>query len=231
MGSLSLFQGIFPTQGSNPGLQPRSPTLQADSLPAEPSGKPKNTGVGSLSLLQQIFATQELNWGLLHCRQILYQLSYQGSPTFYSGGFVMPCRTVLFLCEMISSWEVWDLGCVVFLSLPGHCFPNLLDPMKYLTDLFSILIIGFHLRIESPGNLNIHEVLQVPLPTLSAIISFFFCGHASLSSPTENWTHGPCSESAVLTTGLPRKSQICLEPCLEYSRCSINFSLMKEVLI
>ena len=36
VGSLSLFQGIFPTQGSNPDL----PTLQADSLPAEPQGKP-----------------------------------------------------------------------------------------------------------------------------------------------------------------------------------------------
>ena len=45
-----------------------------------PPGKPKNTGVGSLSLLQQIFMTQESNQGLLHCRQILYQLSYQGSP-------------------------------------------------------------------------------------------------------------------------------------------------------
>ena len=32
------------------------------------------------ALLQGIFPTQELNWGLLHCRQILYQLSYQGSP-------------------------------------------------------------------------------------------------------------------------------------------------------
>ena len=40
----------------------------------------QNTGVGSLSLLQQIFLTQDLNQGLLHCRQILYQLSHQGSP-------------------------------------------------------------------------------------------------------------------------------------------------------
>ena len=64
----------------NPGIETRSPALQVDSLPAEPPGKPKKTGVGSLSLLQQIFLTQELNWGLLHCRQILYQLSYQGSP-------------------------------------------------------------------------------------------------------------------------------------------------------
>ena len=64
----------------NPGIKPRSPSLQADSLPAEPPGKPKNTGVGSLSHLQGIFPTQESNRGLLHCRWILYQLSYQGTP-------------------------------------------------------------------------------------------------------------------------------------------------------
>ena len=51
-----------------------------DSLPAEPQEKPKNTGVDCLSLLQGIFPTQESNQGLLHCRWILYQLSYQGSP-------------------------------------------------------------------------------------------------------------------------------------------------------
>ena len=54
--------------------------MQVDSLPSEPQGKPKNTAVASLSLLQGIFLTQELNCGLLHCRQILYQLSYQKSP-------------------------------------------------------------------------------------------------------------------------------------------------------
>ena len=44
----------------------------------------QNTGVGSLFLLQGIFPIQESNLGLLHCRQILYQLSYlvahKGSP-------------------------------------------------------------------------------------------------------------------------------------------------------
>ena len=40
----------------------------------------QNTGVGSLSLLQGIFPTQGPNPGLPHCRQILYQLSHQGSP-------------------------------------------------------------------------------------------------------------------------------------------------------
>ena len=64
----------FPSPGDLPNLaiKPRSPTLQVDSLPAEPQGKPKNTGVCNLPLLQQIFPTQESNQGLLHCRQILY---------------------------------------------------------------------------------------------------------------------------------------------------------------
>ena len=67
----------------HPGIKPRSPTLQADSLPAEPPGKLKTTGVGSLSLFQGICLTQELNWGLLHCKQIPYQRSYRGSPYKY----------------------------------------------------------------------------------------------------------------------------------------------------
>ena len=60
---------------SRRSFQPRSHTLQSDSLP----GKTKNTGVGSLSLLWGIFPTQEWNQSLLHWRQSLYQLSYQGS--------------------------------------------------------------------------------------------------------------------------------------------------------
>ena len=39
-----------------------------------------NTGVGCYSLLQGIWSTQGSNPGLPHCRWILYQLSYQGSP-------------------------------------------------------------------------------------------------------------------------------------------------------
>ena len=75
----------FPSPGylPNPGIKPRSSALQADSSPAEPQGKPKNTGVGSLSLLQQIVLTQESNLGLLLCRQILYCLSYQGHPLLF----------------------------------------------------------------------------------------------------------------------------------------------------
>ena len=59
---------------------PRDCHTVCDSLPAEPPGKPKNTGVGSLSLLQGIFLSQESNQRLLHCRRTLYQLSCPGSP-------------------------------------------------------------------------------------------------------------------------------------------------------
>ena len=45
----------------------------------------QNTGVGSLSLLQGIFLTQGSNPGLLHCRQILYRLSYKGNLRILEG--------------------------------------------------------------------------------------------------------------------------------------------------
>ena len=61
----------FPTPGGlpNPGIKPRSPVFQADSLPTELWGKllcpwnspGKSTGVGSCVLLQVIFPTQGLN--------------------------------------------------------------------------------------------------------------------------------------------------------------------------
>ena len=64
----------------NPGIEPTCPILQADFLPSEPPGKPKNTGMGTLSLFQGVFPIQGLNPGLLHCRQILYHLSQEESP-------------------------------------------------------------------------------------------------------------------------------------------------------
>ena len=47
----------------NPGIKPRPPALQADSLPSEPPGKPTNTGEGSLSLLQGIFPDPGIELG------------------------------------------------------------------------------------------------------------------------------------------------------------------------
>jgi len=71
---------LLPGDLPNLEIEPRSPALQADSLLSEPPGKPMYTGVGCHALLQGIFPTQKLNQGLLPCRWILYQLSFQGSP-------------------------------------------------------------------------------------------------------------------------------------------------------
>ena len=63
----------------------------------------QSTGVGCHALLQGIFPTQESNPGLLHCRQILYQLSHQGSQLRSPGpkalaGLSHPCRTLSLSC-------------------------------------------------------------------------------------------------------------------------------------
>ena len=64
----------------------------------------KNTGVGRLSLLQGIFPIQESNRGLLHCKQILYQLCYQRSPVF-----------IIFVCVCIGIYA-WVYLYTLFLK-------------------------------------------------------------------------------------------------------------------
>ena len=106
----------FPPPGDlpNPGIELRSPTLQADSLPAEPQGKPKNTGVGSLSFLQGIFPTQEIELRSPALQWILYQLSSQGSPILMRGDAEKPILDpVCTNLPGIGSW-VW----LVSLLLP-----------------------------------------------------------------------------------------------------------------
>ena len=53
VGCHALLQGNLPSAG----IEPRSPTLQADSLPSEPPGKPQNNGVSSLMISTVVF-----NW-------------------------------------------------------------------------------------------------------------------------------------------------------------------------
>ena len=76
VGSLSLLQGIFPAQGSNPDL----PHCRWILCQLSYQGSPRLLEWVAYPFLQQIFLTQESNQCLLHCRQTLYQLSYQGSP-------------------------------------------------------------------------------------------------------------------------------------------------------
>ena len=100
----------------------------------------KNTDVGCHSLLQDIFLTQGLNPGLLHCRQILYHLSFQGSrgcsvylvtiPTENLRNKPLNKRIAIFICIciltfffvlLISLYSVWiistDLSFLFFFSV------------------------------------------------------------------------------------------------------------------
>ena len=108
--------------------KPMSPALQVDSLPTEPQGKPKNTGVGSLSLHQWIFPTQESNRGLLHCRQILYQLSYQGSTERYTNRNVQINE---FSHNHVTSTEI-----------KNKALPAVIMPPSYLREIIIIDRLG-----------------------------------------------------------------------------------------
>ena len=55
------YTSVPPGDLSNPGTEPRSATLQEDSLLSETPGMPNNTGVGGLSLLLGIFLAEESN--------------------------------------------------------------------------------------------------------------------------------------------------------------------------
>ena len=76
VGCLSLLQGIFPTQGSNPGL----PHCRQVLYQLSHKGSPRTLEGVAYPFSRGSSLTQESNHGHLHCRWILYQLSYQGSP-------------------------------------------------------------------------------------------------------------------------------------------------------
>ena len=74
----------------------------------------QKTGVGSLSFLQDILPTQGLNPGLLNCRWILYQLSYQGFPLQLLASFYkhsLPSERCIYLTVLLFSFQAgaWPL--------------------------------------------------------------------------------------------------------------------------
>ena len=121
MGSLSLLQGIFPTQGSNPGLPHcRQILYQLSHREAQ------EYGVGSLSLLQRIFLTQKSNRGHLHCRQILYQLSYQESAITHTHTHTAaPTWVSPLVSSHFRSSQSTSLGSLCFLTLQFSFYPRI----------------------------------------------------------------------------------------------------------
>ena len=83
--SLSLLQGIFPTQGLNPGL----PHCKWIFYQLSHKGSPRILEWVAFLFSREIFPTQGLNQGLLHCRQILYQPS-SGKPNLDKQNYKNP---------------------------------------------------------------------------------------------------------------------------------------------
>ena len=107
-----------------------SDSLQPQGLHSPWNSTGQNTGVDDLSLLQSIFPIQGANPGLPHCRQILYQLSNQGSPRIlewvanpFSSGYSWPRNQPGVSCitgGLFTSWTIREApslhkGCTKFL--------------------------------------------------------------------------------------------------------------------
>ena len=98
----------------------------------------KNTGVGCCFLLQSIFLTQESNPGVLHYRQILYWLSYEGSPFQW----IFQSKTTLFYCSNCSRFGHWELSQI------GSCAP--LMCLIFLFHFVSFLIFWHCKMLQAP---------------------------------------------------------------------------------
>ena len=88
-----------------------SNSLQSHGLYSPWNSPGQNTGVGISSLLQGIFPTQGLNPGLPHCRRILYQWSYQGSPWhncyYHLKDPLHPCHSQMQKKTVAASFNLW----------------------------------------------------------------------------------------------------------------------------
>ena len=99
-----------------------------------------NAGEGSLSLLQRIFPTHVLNPGLLHGRQILYQLSHQGSPRIlewvaypFSRGSSWPRNWTGVSCIAGGFFTNWAIREAPIMHMEGHKEKTITNPQCYLS--------------------------------------------------------------------------------------------------
>ena len=123
----------------------------------------KSTGVGCRFLLQRIFPTQELNPGLLHCRQILYQLSYEGNAYYVpsnNGEIKSPGGSE----DKASACNAGDLGSVPESgSSPGEgngnplqysCLENPMNRGTWLATVHGIARVGHDLETKPPSHVD-----------------------------------------------------------------------------
>ena len=94
MGCHSVVQGIFLTQGSNPGL-----AFQADFLPSEPPGKPLSSRIYYLKNLCSVGLLEVLFHGCFHLNFTLNEVEY-----IFPYNFSYSC---FFFCELSGNLTFW----------------------------------------------------------------------------------------------------------------------------
>ena len=74
------FKGLFQGNLPKPGIEPTSPTLQAESLPAEPLGKPRQASISLINILLRddhlpvsVLVTRDREITQLNNYSLLYQ--------------------------------------------------------------------------------------------------------------------------------------------------------------
>ena len=105
----------------------------------------QNTGVSSLSLLQRIFPTRESNRGLLHCRWILYQLSYQVVHCLDGPRFIDP-------------FTYWNTSSLAIMN--GYQFNSVANPMDC-----SMPGLPVYHQLPEFTQTNIHQVSDAIQPS------------------------------------------------------------------
>ena len=133
----------------NPEIEPRSPEMQVDSLPAEPLGKPKNTGVGRPSLLHLIFPTQD--WTGVSCI----------AGRFFTNWAIIVEAKKHHVCQIWGTLQCWFLllcfffsgffggmcmGCFFFAIIGREALGVDIQQMAYLR-IKILLFMGVPLRI------------------------------------------------------------------------------------
>ena len=133
----------------------------------------QNTGVGSHSLLQGIFPTQGLNPGLLHCRQILYQLSHQGNPSL--GILLSMWNPISLSLDIPSAESHCSFTPTVTVPVQQSCIKviwrhcSISESWAPRTEISDAAALGWGLRVcvsnKLPGNVAANPVLSNPAAT------------------------------------------------------------------
>ena len=159
----------------------------------------ENTGEDSHSLLQQIFLTHESNQGLLNCRQIIHQLSYQGSP-------LLPWWD-LFWCILVYSWEfymcTWE-ECMFYCIWMECCYSKYVPQNKTCQINFTQQTFWFFFF-----------TISVPTRTWWNLICI---RNTILHDSYTQWSWGNTNLEQVFSPS-PVEKWGCIITCIEYCRC------------